>query len=104
MSFQEADSFNALHGNQFIADLMPKHPIYTALLSDEARAAIGQVHDSGKTALAMLEGEGFRYDGYIDIFDGGPAVSIRTAQLRHVRRARVARRERGREGTGGGRK
>src|SRR3546814_17699356 len=54
MSFQEADSFNALHGNQFIADLMPKHPIYTALLSDDARAAIGQVHDSGKPALALL--------------------------------------------------
>lgn len=90
MSFQEADSFNALHGNQFIADLMPKHPIYTALLSDDARAAIGQVHDSGKPALAMLEEEGFRYDGYIDIFDGGPAVSIRTEQLRTVREARKA--------------
>ena len=25
MSFQEADEFNAIHGNQFIADLMPKH-------------------------------------------------------------------------------
>src|SRR3546814_11875893 len=69
---------------------MPKHPIYTALLSDDARAAIGQVHDSGKPALAMLEEEGFRYDGYIDIFDGGPAVSIRTEQLRTVREARKA--------------
>src|SRR3546814_13187641 len=82
MSFQEADSFNALHGNQFIADLMPKHPIYTALLRDDARAAIGQVHDSGKPALAMLEAEGFRYDGYIDIFDGGPAGSIRSEERR----------------------
>src|SRR3546814_17291501 len=69
---------------------MPKHPIYTALLSDDARAAIGQVHDSGKPALAMLEEEGFRYDGYIDIFDDGPAVSIRTEQLRTVREARKA--------------
>src|SRR3546814_7631597 len=38
----------------------------------------------------MLEEEGFRYDGYIDIFDGGPAVSIRTEQLRTVREARKA--------------
>ena len=27
MSFQEADYFNAINGNQFIADLMPKHPV-----------------------------------------------------------------------------
>lgn len=91
MSFQEADSFNALHGNQFIADLMPKHPIYTALLSDAARAAIGQPHVSGRPAQAMLEEEGFRYDGYIDIFDGGPTLAVPTDQLRTVREARIAR-------------
>ncbi len=28
MNFQDADEFNARHGNQFIADLMPKHPVY----------------------------------------------------------------------------
>ena len=28
MSFPEADEFNAVHGTQFIADLMPKTPIY----------------------------------------------------------------------------
>lgn len=91
MSFQEADSFNALHGNQFIADLMPKHPIYTALLSDSARAAIGQPHDSGRAAMRMLEEEGFRYDGYVDIFDGGPAVSVATDQLRTVKEAQNGR-------------
>lgn len=91
MSFQEADSFNALHGNQFIADLMPKHPIYTALLSDAARAVIGQPHDNGRAATKMLEAEGFRYDGYIDIFDGGPAMSVRTGQLRTIGDAGQAR-------------
>ena len=39
MTFQEADYFNAINGNQFIADLMPKHPVYVAMLSDSARAA-----------------------------------------------------------------
>ena len=39
MSFQEADYFNAINGNQFIADLMPKHPVYIAMLTDDARAA-----------------------------------------------------------------
>lgn len=91
MPFQEADSFNALHGNQFIADLMPKHPIYTALLSEAARSAIGQPHVSGRPAMTMLEEEGFRYDGYVDIFDGGPAMSVRTDQLRTVAQARAAK-------------
>ena len=47
MSFQEADEFNAIHGNQFIADLMPKHPIYTAMLPESARAVIGLPHPVG---------------------------------------------------------
>ncbi len=91
MSFPEADSFNAINGSQFIADLMPKHPIYTALLSDEARAVIGQPHPKGRAALAMLEAEGFTYDNYVDIFDGGPTVTARTDQLRTVRESRAVR-------------
>lgn len=46
MNFREADQFNAIHGHQFIADLMPKHPIYTAMLTETARAAIGLPHPS----------------------------------------------------------
>ncbi len=47
MSFDEADTFNALHGNQFIADLMPKHPVYVAMLSDSARHVLGRPNVSG---------------------------------------------------------
>lgn len=82
MPFQEADKFNAVHGNQFIADLMPRYPIYTALLPASAREVIGKPHDSGIPALKMLEKEGFALEGYIDIFDGGPTVS---AQIDHVK-------------------
>ena len=85
MSFPDADTFNGVHGSQFIADLMPKHPIYTALLPEGARAVIGQPHGKGRAALAMLEAEGFQYDNYVDIFDGGPTVTARTDQLRTVR-------------------
>ena len=87
MSFQEADYFNATHGNQFIADLMPKHPIYTAMLSESARAVIGLPHPSGRAAMRMLENEGFSYDGYVDIFDGGPSMVARTDQVKTVRDA-----------------
>ncbi|WP_164155669.1 arginine N-succinyltransferase [Sandarakinorhabdus rubra] len=88
MTFPEADRFNAIHGNQFIADMMPKHPIYTALLPEAARAAIGQPHAKGRAALAMLEAEGFVFDNYVDIFDGGPTVSARIDDVKTVRGAR----------------
>jgi arginine N-succinyltransferase len=87
MSFPEADEFNAVHGTKFIADLMPRSPIYVALLSEEARNAIGQPHPSGRAALRMLEEEGFRYDRYVDIFDGGPTVTAPTDSIRTVREA-----------------
>ncbi|PEQ12718.1 arginine N-succinyltransferase [Novosphingobium sp. PC22D] len=91
MSFRDADEFNARHGNQFIADLMPKHPIYTALLSDGARHVMGQPHYSGRPAMRMLESEGFAFTGYIDIFDGGPSMIAQTDQIRTIREAREAR-------------
>ena len=88
LSFPEADEFNAVHGTKFIADLMPRSPVYVALLTEEAKSVIGQPHPSGRAALRMLEHEGFRYDRYIDIFDGGPTVTARTDDIRTVREAR----------------
>ena len=90
MGFQEADYFNAINGNQFIADLMPKHPVYIAMLSESARSAIGLPHPSGRAAMRMLEEEGFAYDGYVDIFDGGPTMTARTDKVNSVASAREA--------------
>lgn len=89
MSFRDADEFNGKHGNQFIADLMPKHPIYTALLSEAARQVMGQPHYSGRPAMRMLESEGFAFQNYVDIFDGGPTMIARTDQIRTIRDARM---------------
>ncbi len=85
MSFQQADSFNAVHGTQFIADMMPKHPIYTAMLQDGARAVIGLPHPSGRAAMRMLENEGFAFENYVDIFDGGPTMTARTDNVKAIR-------------------
>ncbi|WP_326524493.1 arginine N-succinyltransferase [Sphingomonas sp.] len=88
MNFQDADQFNAVHGNQFIADLMPKHPVYVAMLSESARSVIGLPHPSGRAAMRMLENEGFAFENYIDIFDGGPTMTARIDTIRTVREAR----------------
>ncbi len=88
MTFQEADAFNAVNGHQFIADLMPKHPIYTAMLPDSARLVMGVPHSSGRAAMRMLEGEGLIQDFYIDIFDGGPTMHSLTDRVKSVAGAR----------------
>jgi arginine N-succinyltransferase len=87
MTFPQADEFNAIHGTQFIADLFPKSPIYVSMLPESARAVIGQPHPTGRAALKMLENEGFVWDSYVDIFDGGPTVTARIDAIRTVREA-----------------
>ena len=91
MSFQEADAFNAVNGFQMIADLMPKHPIYTALISESARLVMGVPHSSGRAAMRMLETEGFVHDHYVDIFDGGPTMHALTDRVRSIGQAQTIR-------------
>lgn len=90
MNFKDADHYNALHGNQFISDLMPKHPIYVPLLPEAAQAVIAKPHPHSAPARRMLEREGFRYEGYIDIFDGGPALGVETDAIATLAASRVA--------------
>ncbi|MDE1918629.1 MAG: arginine N-succinyltransferase [Sphingomonadales bacterium] len=85
----EADLFNAMHGNQFIADLMPRYPIYTSMLPTEAREAIGRPHEKSLPAYRLLMAEDFLDDGYCDIFDAGPTVHARTDQIRTIRDCEV---------------
>jgi arginine N-succinyltransferase len=85
MSFPEADEFNAIHGTKFIADLMPRTPIYITLLTEGAKSVIGQPHPTGRAALRMLEEEGFNFDRYVEIFDGGPTVTAPTERIRTIR-------------------
>lgn len=75
---------------RFIADLMPKHPIYIPLLPPEAQAVVGKVHEQTEPAMKMLEDEGFRKSGRVDIFDGGPVVRCALADIRSVRSSVLA--------------
>lgn len=90
MSLWDADRHCSINGNQLIADLMPRYPLYLSLLPEAARAAVGRVHASSAPALRLLEQEGLRFNGHVDLFDAGPMVDCPTAQLRtlvHGRRA-----------------
>jgi arginine N-succinyltransferase len=89
MSFEKADDICGTGAKSFIAQLMPPYPVYTDFLSEEARAAIGEVHPDSKPAYHLLEKEGFSYQGYVDIFDAGPVLQARMSELRLVRESRV---------------
>lgn len=90
MNFARADYVNATQGNQFINDLMPKYPIYLNLLPKAAQRVVGQVNAASEPARAMLEAQGFKYTGYIDIFDGGPTLIAERDAITVIREAKRA--------------
>jgi arginine N-succinyltransferase len=89
MEFSRADYLCGTGQKAFIAELMPKHPIYTDFLSPEAQAVIGEVHPQTAPARTVLEKEGFRYRNYVDIFDGGPTLECDIDHVRAIRKSRL---------------
>ena len=88
MEFTEADMLSGLGNKSFIAELMPKYPIYLPMLPESARSVIGRVHGNTAPALKMLQAEGFNFNGMVDIFDGGPVVEAFVNTIRTVRDSR----------------
>jgi arginine N-succinyltransferase len=85
MEFVEADRLSARGNKSFIAELMPRFPIYLSLLPDSATDVIGRVHRNTEPALNMLQEEGFNFNGLVDIFDGGPVVEAFLHNIRTIR-------------------
>ena len=90
MDYARADHLSAVSTKAWIAELMPRYPVYTTLLPDAAQAVIGKVHPDTEPALRMLNAEGFRYTGYVDIFDAGAAVDCLFDDVRAIRKSRRA--------------
>lgn len=86
MDYRKADVLSA-RDHRFIADLMPRYPIYVALLPEEARKVISRPHPDAEPALAMLKSQGFRYNDVVDIFDAGPTVEAFIDHIDTVREA-----------------
>jgi len=87
MDYRAADSRSAAD-HRFIADLMPRYPIYVDLLPVDARGVVGKPHKDAEPALAMLKSQGFKFNQVVDIFDAGPCVEAFTDQIDIVRSAR----------------
>ncbi len=91
IEFSDADFLTGTGDKVFIAELMPKFPIYIPMLPATAQQAIGNVHPRSKPALALLQAEGFHTNGYVDIFDAGPTIECELDRIGGVSRSFTAR-------------
>ncbi|MDO7899037.1 arginine N-succinyltransferase [Pseudomonas citrulli] len=89
LPYVEAERLCGLQSRTFLAELMPQYPIYVPMLPPAAQACIGRVHPDGQEAFDILVDEGFDTHSYVDIFDGGPTLHARVANIRSVTQGRV---------------
>ncbi|MEO8600398.1 MAG: arginine N-succinyltransferase, partial [bacterium] len=90
MDFDHVDDLTSLGKKSFIAELMPRYPLYVDYLPVEAQEVIGRVHVATIPARRLLEQEGMYYEGYVDIFDAGPVLQARVSELRALRESALA--------------
>ncbi|MDV3502848.1 arginine N-succinyltransferase [Marinobacter sp. M-5] len=71
--------------------LLPGGSLCTASIGEQARRVIGEVHERTRPALKMLTDEGFRYTGYVDLFDAGPTVESPLAGIASIQGSEACR-------------
>ncbi|MGI9433645.1 MAG: arginine N-succinyltransferase [Geminicoccaceae bacterium] len=85
LSFADADQHCALGRQGDLNARMPTGPVPIQGLTGEARNAIGRPHRDGEPALRYLLDEGFRFEGVVDLLDGGPAVVANCLDVKTIR-------------------
>jgi arginine N-succinyltransferase len=58
IDFVEADYLSGLGKKAFMAEMMPRNPVYVCMLPKKAQKVIGEVHKNTKPALRLLQAEG----------------------------------------------
>ncbi|ONX86484.1 arginine N-succinyltransferase [Burkholderia cenocepacia] len=89
IDFNAADYLSSHGRKSFLAELMPRYPVYVDLLPQDAQDAVGLTHRDTLPARKMLEAEGLRYQNHVDIFDAGPVLECHVNDLRAVRESVV---------------
>ena len=91
MDFKKADYLSGVSNKHFIAELMPRYPIYVPTLPEAAQEVIGVVHEDSSQSADILLDEGFEFRGYVDIFDAGPTVEARTESLHTIAQQKMGK-------------
>ncbi|MDA8793861.1 arginine N-succinyltransferase [Bacteriovoracaceae bacterium] len=84
LNYQDADLLSRKDKN-FILDLFPSTSIYQCLLPEDVQKLIGKVGQQTLPVKKMLEKIGFKYNGEVDPFDGGPHLQSPLDQISIVR-------------------
>ncbi|MGI9500395.1 MAG: arginine N-succinyltransferase, partial [Geminicoccaceae bacterium] len=84
-SFADADALCARGLQAELNALLPNTPIALRALSPDALDSMGQPHRAGRRALDYLRDEGFRFQGVVDLLDGGPAVVAKSRSVKTIR-------------------
>jgi arginine N-succinyltransferase len=90
LSYRQADRLST-HDKEFIGALFPDAPLYTFLLPEDVREAIGQVGEASRGAVRLIEQAGMKFLDQIDPFDAGPYYGAQIADLVPVKEFRSAR-------------
>ncbi|WP_163558236.1 arginine N-succinyltransferase [Halomonas sp. NO4] len=85
--YHEINYLAGVRSKSFIAEVMPQFPLYLALLTPQARAAIGREHPDHEGALAEMLAEGFLRSRHVDLFDAGPIIKGELERLASFQRA-----------------
>jgi arginine N-succinyltransferase len=89
-TFLEADAEYFDRNPDALGDIVPIGCLETADMPLNVRASFGQPHPSGIGAMRLLQREGFIFSGTIDLFDGGPIMSVHRDTIRTIMNARVS--------------
>lgn len=88
IDFVQAD-YLQMKSKAFIDELLPKHPIVTDLLPQDAQDVIGEVHEHTRPAKRILEQEGFKFSGLVGIFEPGPVLEAKIDDVRALKESKV---------------
>ena len=75
--------------DSFIPNIVPRIPIYAAMLPKKVQRMIGKTHPHTRKALKMLLNEGFRFTGEVDILAGGPKITCQTSMVRSISESKL---------------
>ena len=83
-NFLEADSEYFDRNPNALGDIVPIGCIDTYDMPLDVKASLGHPHPSGIGAMRLLHSEGFIFSGTIDLFDGGPIMTVHRDTIRTI--------------------
>ena len=75
IGYDQVNHYHCTYEKTFIAEMMPYHPLYIALMDEQAQNAIGLINKEAQLQSALLNEQGFETSKYVDIFDAGAVLT-----------------------------